>query len=105
MAAFGQGQEIIGDPEIGKDLYEQHCLNCHGKDGDGQGPDTEFLLVAPATFHSRRTRSKTDWEIMTTITFGVVYSPVHGWADRLSELERWDVLSYIRRMAPFIPLT
>lgn len=42
MAAFGQGQEIIGDHEMGKDLYEQYCLNCHGKDGDGQGPDTKF---------------------------------------------------------------
>ncbi|WP_454062020.1 c-type cytochrome [Candidatus Nitrospira salsa] len=37
---------------------------------------------------------------MTTITFGVAFSPMHGWANRLNEQERWDVLSYIRLMAP-----
>lgn len=69
MTAFGQDQEIIGDPEMGKGLYEQHCLNVHGKDGDGQGLDIEWVLVAPGNFHSRRTRSKTEWELMTIIIF------------------------------------
>jgi mono/diheme cytochrome c family protein len=29
---------------------------------------------------------------------------MHGWGDRLSEQELWDVLSYIRTLAPFNPL-
>lgn len=105
MASLGIGQELFGDPQEGKSIYMQHCVNCHGKNGDGQGPDTKFLTVKPADFHSDESRSKTDWELMTTITFGVAFSPMHGWANRLNEQERWDVLSYIRLMAPFNPVT
>jgi hypothetical protein len=30
-----------------------------------------------------------------------VYSPMHGWWDRLSRSDMQDVVSYIRRLAPF----
>ena len=65
----------------------------------------QFLTVPPANFHSLQSRSKTDWELMTVITYGVIFSPMHGWADRLTEQDRWDVLSYIRQLAPFNPVT
>ena len=99
------GQQMGGDPHIGKDLYEKHCLQCHGIKGDGNGPDTQFLIVPPANFHSLQSRSKTDWELVTIITHGVIFSPMHGWANRLTEQEIWDVLSYIRMLAPFNPIT
>jgi hypothetical protein len=70
----------------------------------GDGPDTQFLMVQPANFHSLESRSKTDWDLMTIITFGAAFSPMHGWADRLTEEERWDVLRYIRLLAPFNPM-
>ncbi len=41
---------------------------------------------------------------MNVITFGAAFSPMHGWADRLSEEERWSVLRYIRILAPFNPV-
>ena len=62
-----------GDPQNGKTIYFQHCLNCHGEKGDGHGPDIQFLTVPPADFHSLQSRSKTDWELMTVITYGVNY--------------------------------
>ena len=106
FASLGLGQDMpLGDPQTGKSLYFQHCVNCHGENGDGKGPDTKFLTVKPANFHSEESRSKTDWELMTTITFGVAFSPMHGWSNRLNEQERWDVLSYIRLIAPFNPIT
>ncbi len=106
FASLGQGQDVpLSDPQAGKSIYMQHCVNCHGENGDGKGPDTKFLTVKPANFHSNESRSKTDWELMTIITFGVAYSPMHGWSNRLNEQERWDVLSYIRLLAPFNPIT
>ena len=106
LSSLAVGQEIMrGDPQSGKRIYQQHCLNCHGEQGDGNGPDMQFLIVPPANFHSLQSRSKTDWELMTVITYGVIFSPMHGWADRLSEQERWDVLGYIRQLAPFNPVT
>lgn len=97
-------QEVPGNPQNGKILYEKHCMNCHGPKGSGDGPDTQFLLVPPANFHSLESRSKTDWELMNTITYGAVFSPMHGWSTRLTEDERWDVLRYIRLLAPFNPV-
>lgn len=42
---------------------------------------------------------------MLSISQGVLFSPMHGWRDRLSEQEMRDVLSYIRSFAPFLPVT
>ena len=97
-------QELPGNPKNGKLLYEKHCVNCHGEKGTGDGPDTLFLIVLPANFLSLQSRMKTDEELMKTITYGAAFSPMHGWANRLTESERWDILRYIRFLAPFTPL-
>ena len=101
---LAQSQEVPGNPQNGKILFEKHCANCHGEKGAGDGPDANFLMVQPANFHSLESRSKTDEELMTVITYGAVFSPMHGWANRLTENERWDVLRYIRLLAPFNPV-
>lgn len=102
LMAFSQ--EVPGNPQNGKILFEKHCANCHGEKGDGDGPDTQFLMVRPANFHALESRSKTDEELMTVITYGAVFSPMHGWSTRLTENERWDILRYIRLLAPFNPI-
>ncbi|MDT3779052.1 cytochrome c [Nitrospira sp. MA-1] len=104
LPILGLSQEVPGNPQNGKVLFEKHCANCHGEKGTGDGPDTKFLLVQPANFHSLESRSKTDWELMNVITFGAIFSPMHGWSERLTEDERWDVLRYIRFLAPFNPI-
>ncbi|MDE3242992.1 MAG: cytochrome c [Nitrospirota bacterium] len=93
------------NPKKGQALYEQHCARCHGSAGDGLGPDARDLIVPPANFLSLRSRSKADWELMVAISRGVLFSPMHGWADRLSEQDMLDVLGYIRTLAPFNPVT
>ena len=41
--------------------------------------------MIPANFHSLKSRSKTDMELLLAIKQGVLYSPMHGWGVRLSE--------------------
>lgn len=88
----------------GKALYERHCAGCHGAAGDGLGSDMKDLIVPPADFRSPKSRIKTDMELYLAIKYGVLFSPMHGWADRLSDQEIWAVLSYIRNLAPFDPI-
>ncbi|RLJ17571.1 hypothetical protein DJ030_13440 [bacterium endosymbiont of Escarpia laminata] len=39
--------DLIGDPEIGLQLYQKYCAICHGVDGDGKGVMTELLRIKP----------------------------------------------------------
>jgi len=88
----------------GESIYQQHCVGCHGVAGDGLGPDIKELIVPPANFRAVKSRTKTDIDLYLAIKQGVLFSPMHGWADRLSDQEIRDVLNYIRTFAPFNPL-
>ncbi|MBH0191030.1 MAG: cytochrome c [Nitrospira sp.] len=89
-----------GNQKMGQSVYEQQCLRCHGSKLDGNGPDSDDLIVRPANLQSRITRSKTDWELLVAISNGVLFSPMHGFRDKLTDEQILDVLSYIRAMSP-----
>ncbi len=93
------------NPQKGEAIYRQHCLRCHGQAGDGLGPEARELIVPPANFQSLKSRSKTDMALLLGISQGVLFSPMHGWRDRLSEQEMLDVLRHLRTFAPFLPVT
>ena len=97
-------QSVPGNPKNGERIYQQHCASCHGASGDGLGPDIKELIVPPANFLAMKSRTKTDMELYLAIKQGVLFSPMHGWADRLSHQEIRDVLRYIRSFAPFDPI-
>jgi len=99
--SWAVAQDFRGSAKNGQVIYEQQCLRCHGPALDGQGPEARYLIVAPANFQSMKSRSKTDWELLIAITQGVMFSPMHGWRDRLTDDQIKDVLTYIRQMAPF----
>jgi len=100
-SSWVSAQALLGNPKKGEAIYQQHCLRCHGEKLDGNGPDGQYLIIKPADFQSLQSRSKGDWEMLVAITQGVLFSPMHGWRDRLTEEQVRDVLSYIRMMAPF----
>jgi len=100
-ASLVAAQTIRGDIRNGQLVYAQNCVRCHGEKLDGKGPDGQFLVVAPTNLTSLRSRGKTDWELLLAISHGVVFSPMHGWRDRLTQEQILDVLAYVRMMAPF----
>jgi len=50
-------------------------------------------------------RSKTDWELLITISHGAAFTPMHGFRGKLTDQQVMDVLAYVRMMAPFDPLS
>jgi len=102
--SWAVAQSQTGNQKNGERIFQQHCVGCHGTAGDGLGPDIKELIVPPANFRALKSRTKTDMELYFAIKQGVLFSPMHGWADRLSDQEIRDVLRYIRSLAPFNPL-
>ncbi len=87
----------------GEIIYRLHCLRCHGKAGDGRGPDSSALIVPPKDFHSPESTAKSEVDLRAIVIWGLVFSPMHGWWDRLSSEEIREVIGYIRQLAPYQP--
>lgn len=87
----------------GQVLYDEHCARCHGLTGKGDGPDAAKLTVPPANFHTPRSRAKTDFELLTAISYGIAFSPMHAWRGKVTDDELLELVRYIRELAPFDP--
>lgn len=92
-----------GNPRNGQAVYDEYCFRCHGLTGKGDGPEASRQLVPPANFQSLRSRSKTDFELLTIVSYGVAFSPMHGFRGRLTDDELLEVIGYIRTLAPYLP--
>lgn len=99
-SSWAAGQTVRGNPEAGRAVYEKQCLRCHGSKLDGNGPDSQDLIVRPANLQSQASRTKTDWELLVTISNGVLFNPMHGFRGKLTDQQMLDVLSYIRSVVP-----
>ncbi|MCB9450756.1 MAG: c-type cytochrome [Anaerolineaceae bacterium] len=82
------------DLEQGATLYAEHCTECHGLGGKGDGPlvGTDELTNMPSDFTDPATldwESPLDW--FTVITQGQPDKQMPAWYPDLSEAERWAV--------------
>ena len=78
-------------------LFSQNCARCHGRGGKGDGPEGVNLPSRPRDLTAPRVRGLADGEIFQTISQGRGYMP--SWQSRLSELQIWDLVNYIRTLS------
>ena len=81
----------------GRELYKVYCWQCHGENGYGDGAAGGALGQQPANFHSGRVRRQEDGELFWKLTNGKENMP--PFKESLKEEERWQLISYIRKMA------
>ena len=98
-----RAQDQHNTTSAGEIIYRIHCLRCHGMMGDGKGPDSSALMVPPKDFHSPESTAKSEIDLRAIVIWGLVFSPMHGWWDRLSSEEIRAVIGYIRQLAPYQP--
>ncbi len=86
---------------LGRALYAENCLPCHGAIGLGDGPAALSLRPPPANLQVHMVPGvHTDAQVFEWITGGYPDSQMPAFADVLSEAERWHVLNYIRTLVP-----
>jgi mono/diheme cytochrome c family protein len=95
-------EKIVGDPVVGKRIYEKYCFYCHGREGRGDGAIAIAVEPKPIDFVADKKRmAKPDRVLIKSISEGVIKdddAPIvmPAWKAVLSVQERWDVLSYVR---------
>lgn len=109
--AYGETLPIPSPPafsadslEIGRQTYEEiGCARCHGALGRGDGPSAPTLrddwgqfiaaadLTMPWTFRGGGSRE----DIYRSISTGLSGSPMAGFADGLTEEQRWQIVDWI----------
>ena len=88
--------------EQGKALYNGKgaCFNCHGTDGDGNGPLAAQLNPSPRNFqHHGFWRHRMEGEIFWVIKNGSAGTSMVGFGDQLTDNEIWTILQYLRGFA------
>lgn len=92
MNPFPASAESVG---LGKRIFEQRCVQCHGVKGDGEGESAESLRVSPGDL--------TDKKRMNGYTEGILFWKIQvgrgempPWQLVLKEPEIWHVINYIR---------
>lgn len=82
----------------GKVIYQQECLACHGNMGKGNGPAAIALERRPGDLSMPMMREHSDGALFWKITEG--RRPMPSFKKLLTDDERWQVVDYIRTLAP-----
>lgn len=81
----------------GKKIYNYDCAQCHGANGDGKTEAGKDLKIADFT-DPAALKDRTDGELYYVIKNGRGSMPLEG--DRVKPDELWDLVNYVRSLAP-----
>ncbi len=82
----------------GQGLYVKHCLPCHGATGVGNGPSAKDLEKSPGDLSKPAMWEQTDGAVFWKLTTGK--KPMPTFETLTSETERWQIINYMRTLAP-----
>src|SRR5512138_3291436 len=104
-AAQPSGEAVLGS---GKTVYEQHCLACHGLNGDGAGSAAVWLFPRPRNLSAGLFKIKstpgttlpTDADLFNSITRGLPGSSMPSFT-YLTEQQRRDAVVYVKYLTAY----
>ena len=84
--------------DAGRAIYRERCVACHGDRGRGDGPAGVTLEPKPADL-VLHVPQHTDGELYYMISVGFPGSAMPEWRSVLSEMQRWELVHYLRVLA------
>jgi mono/diheme cytochrome c family protein len=82
----------------GRVIYSTTCIRCHGVEGKGNGQMKFTPPVADLT--SPAVQGKLDARLFKSVHDGRQNTAMGAWREALTDDEIWDVLAYVRTLAP-----
>ena len=80
-------------------IYLDKCAQCHGDTGKGDGPEAALYYPTPKSLiDTHHMNTVTDGELFYQITEG--RKPMPAFKNRLTEEQRWQLVLYVRSLAP-----
>lgn len=81
-------------------VYERYCVECHGLQGMGNGIKSRTLSTKlPDLMIEPHIIEHTPGDFYNWITYGMKNTDMPGFAEKLSENERWDLINYIHALS------
>jgi mono/diheme cytochrome c family protein len=84
--------------EAGKAAYLKECNACHGPGGKGDGAAAASLEKPPGDLSKPTMWDQTDGALYYKITEG--RKPMPSFEKLLTDEQRWQVINYVRTLAP-----
>ena len=84
----------------GAHLYAENCVNCHGPQGKGTKPSSDPDVRDPTDLLTQEHTAKyTVGNVFHQLSQGIPGAEMPGYADKLSEEERWDLINFLHAMS------
>jgi len=96
--------DVMPDAAAGAVIFTEHCTQCHGPAGQGDGPmaaQVQGQLPDFSVTDFRRTHAPQD--LFTVITQGRLEKTMPPFTDSLDDSERWDVTAYLYTLSASAP--
>ena len=87
---------LQGNAETGHALYLQNCVQCHGIEGDGEGPRAYFIFPRPRNFKRENSRKRFNRPALyQSIAKGKLGTEMPTWSTVLSPQQIADISEYV----------
>jgi len=87
----------------GKKLYVEHCENCHGVEGKGDGPDIDPKNKPDDLTNPKRARANPDGVMFYKIWHGRKKPEMPPMSDTLTKEQTWQVVHFTKAMRRPLP--
>jgi len=91
--------DLMGDPEIGLQLYQKYCQVCHGVEGDGDGIMTKLMGITPMDHTNPNETNLYDNEDLVKSILDGEGKFMPAWRGILSQSDVEALVSYIRLLS------